>query len=69
MNYLEDKIYYNSIIQAVKIGSAVKPILYISSKHTHNDIILTAYKYNEIDYSITSNYINLVKDKLDIKIE
>ena len=31
--------------------------------------MLTSDKDNEIDYSITSNYINLLKDKLDIKIE
>ena len=30
---------------------------------------MTSDKDNEIDYSITSNYINLLKDKLDIKIE
>ena len=30
---------------------------------------MTSDKDNEIDYSITSNYINLLKDKLDIIIE
>ena len=69
VNYLENKIYKNSIIQAVKIDNTIKPILYISSKHINNYTILTSDNDNEIDYLITSNHINLLKDKLDIKIE
>ena len=57
VNYLENKIDNNSIIQAVTIDNTIKPILDNSSKHTNNDIILTSDKDNEIDYSITYKFI------------
>ena len=63
---LENKIDNNSIIQAVKIDSIAPKI---NNKLINNNILLTTDIEDTIDYSIKSNYLNFLKEKLDIKIE
>ena len=63
---LEKKIDNNSIIQAVKIDSIAPKI---NNKLINNNILLTTDIEDNIDYSIKSNYVNFLKEKLDIKIE
>ena len=63
---LEKKIDNNSIIQSVKIDSIAPKI---NNKLINNNILLTTDIEDNIDYSIKSNYVNFLKEKLDIKIE
>ena len=63
---LEKKIDNNSIIQSVKIDSIAPKI---NNKLINNNILLTTDIEDNIDYSINSNYVNFLKEKLDIKIE
>ena len=63
---LEKKIDNNSIIQAVKIDSIAPKI---NNKLINNNILLTTDIEDTIDYSKKSNYLNFLKEKLDIKIE
>ena len=63
---LETKIDNNSIIQAVKIDSIAPKI---NNKLINNNILLTTDIEDTIDYSKKSNYLNFLKEKLDIKIE
>ena len=63
---LEKKIDNNSIIQSVKIDLIAPKI---NNKLINNNILLTTDIEDNIDYSIKSNYVNFLKEKLDIKIE
>ena len=51
---------------AVNIDSIVPKI---DNKQINNNIVLTTDIEDNIDYSIKSNYLNFLKEKLDIKIE
>ena len=63
---LQKKIDNNSIIQAVKIDSIATKI---NNKLINNNILLTTDIEDTIDYSKKSNYLNFLKEKLDITIE